>query len=112
MESLRISVLLFSTLILLVQGVLTKEHYCLHKTRLTIFIDLKEMGKPFYGGRRYYGANGHFHDLQNLIITVENVLRDPCYEARLYYQLEKRFLKLIDIKTQFEKVFENLKFNT
>ena len=79
MEYLRISVYLLSTLIFLVQGVSTKEHCCLNKTRLTIFIDLKEIEQPSYG---LFGVRS-FYNLQYLIIAVQNVLRDPCYEARI-----------------------------
>ena len=106
--------LLFSTLVSLGQGI-SDQRYCLHKTRLTIFVNLhKYPGVPLAGmlGSQLVEVEerNYFFNLQYFIIVVENVLRDPCYEARLYYQLEREFLELevTNVKTQFEKVFENL----
>ena len=118
MESFHTVFLLFLTLVSLGQGV-SDQRYCLHKTRLTIFLNLHKYTVPLAGMLESQlvevEERNYFFNLQYFIIVVENVLRDPCYEARLYYQLEKRFLELSEVtnvKTQFEKVFENLKFNT
>ena len=91
---------------LVIEGRDSRAIHCLQKTRLTIFIDSREVITGMAYGIGFYGSSF-------LISVIRTVLRDPCYEGRLYEQLDREFIEIKDIEnvqSNLEKVFHNFRY--
>ena len=95
--------MLFAGLILILVGmVASRQTHGLKETRINIFVDLDD------GEFTRFDTIDHRIGLQFLTVVIKNILRDQCYEARLYSQLERNFVGLSNTeKTQSE--FDNLR---
>ena len=61
------------------------QKHCLQKTRITIFVDFEEIPQIL---------DLFVQEFSNIETIVQNILRDECYEAKLYYPLERKFIEL------------------
>ena len=90
----------------IVKTALCCQKYCLQETRLTIFIDLDDFKIPWV-------EREIMLTLAFLKTVVKNVLRDACYKARLFNQLNKKFVDLGDnsaVDSTLETVFQSSKY--
>ena len=89
----------------MINGGELKPSYCLQKTRLTIFIDSPRIGEAL---KRLYSQSYRY-----LVLVIKSVLRDPCYQGRLYDQLDRKFIEITNngenFQSDFEKVFRIFK---
>ena len=74
---------------------------CRHYTTLTIFVDLDRFHE-----RYFEDPLGKDTGLRHLITVIQNILRDPCFEGRLYNQLERRFIELDNDESMLNAHFE------
>ena len=98
-----INVIIFLYYIDISKGREWNEPLCLQKTRLTIFIDSKEVVKASY----------FLKGLSYLVTVVKNVLRDPCYQGRLYNQGGQNFIEINDsddVLYEFDNVFQGFRY--